>query len=239
MIEENKEDENMKYLNKHSHFHPYGFTVLKKPFKYMRINTVLRCLKKYSGLTLELGFIQKQNKVGTERTLTEGDEVSDKKSDDDKSNEESEEDEVEKSDEDDESSSSSSDDDDEEVCKSVKRIKLKRSPSDETSDGSSDGSDTDEDSGNEKFERMRTEFRSKTTDDSSNVCPKFKKNFSTKSNLGKHYTRCLVKTDYTNFTPITLIHTLIGINGLIGILWNVRNNTSIASWNKKNTEKIM
>jgi hypothetical protein len=208
MIEENKEDGDMKYLNKHSHFNPYGFTVLKKPFKYMRINTVLRCLKKYSGLSLEIGFIQKRNKGrtevpedGTEAEDDDGEENEVEKSDDGDDADrdendvepESEEDEVEKSDDEDEEDQVESEDDErssseDEVCKSVKRMKFKRSG--ETSDGSSD---TDEDSGNEKFERMRKEFRSKTT--SSNVCPKCKKKFSNRSNLGKHYTRCLTKTD--------------------------------------------
>jgi hypothetical protein len=183
MLEEN--DEDMQYLNKHSHFHPYGFTVLKKPFKYMRINTLLRCLEKYSGLEVELGFIRKRNKGRTEAPEdgTEDEEVPAEedveeveKSDD---VEESDENEVEKSDdenEEDEQSDNESLSSEDEVCKSVK-MKFKRSVE------TSDESDSDEDSGNGQFERARKKFKTKD----SNVCLPCKKSFSTRSNAVRHY----------------------------------------------------
>jgi hypothetical protein len=187
MFGENKEDEGLKYLNKHSHFHPYGFTLFKKPFKYMRINTVLRCMKKYTGLDLELSFVRKrkrtevsedeaENEEGTEEVENDGTDRDEEGTDEnevEKSDNENEEDEVEKSDESDVSSS------EDEICKSVKRMKFKRSG--ESSDSEEDSSDSD---------TMRKKFRTKT-----NVCTKCKKNFSTKSNLTKHYARCLEKTD--------------------------------------------
>jgi hypothetical protein len=181
MLEEN--DEDLNYVNKHTHFYPHGFTMLRKPFKYMHLNTVLRCLKKYSDLDLELSFVRKRKKEvpeddeevgGDENEVendgeVESDDLYDEVSDDVP---EAEDDEVEGDENEVKSDESSSED---EVCKSVKRMKFNRSPG-----------DTESDTDNEKFERMRKK---------SNVCPKCKKNFSNSSNLSRHYTKCLTKTD--------------------------------------------
>jgi hypothetical protein len=174
MFEES--DETMKCLNKHSHFYPYGFTILRTPFEYERLNNVLRRLKKYTGLDLELSFVRKRKAPGDERT-EEGIESDDEKSGEEVENDENEvendsSDEVEPESEESEKSgnqveshdSSSSED---EVCKSVKRMKFSAETSDESND-------TEEESDSNR----------------NNVCVPCKKSFSNRSNAVRHYKNC-------------------------------------------------